>query len=311
MNQFVQKKFSREYKATIGADFLTKEVVVDDRLVTMQIWDTVRREGGERGGGGGRPPWTILPCRPRAGRPFCAPGRPRPFSPPSSQPTTHLTKPTSTNPKPTKKNPPRKTKTHQKTKQQAGQERFQSLGVAFYRGADCCVLAYDVTDSRSFEALESWRDEFLAQAAPRDPSRFPFVVLGNKADEAAGAGGGDAAAGGDAGGVSRPRAVTERRARQWCESKGSLPHYDTSAKTGLNVDLAFAAVAAAALRNDDEEERAALAAGGGAGGGLYGGGDAAGGGFGGDTLDLGGGGNGGLGGGGGPPRRAAPASACC
>ena len=23
----------------------------------------------------------------------------------------------------------------------AGQERFQSLGVAFYRGADCCVLA--------------------------------------------------------------------------------------------------------------------------------------------------------------------------
>ena len=27
----------------------------------------------------------------------------------------------------------------------AGQERFQSLGVAFYRGADCCVLTYDVT----------------------------------------------------------------------------------------------------------------------------------------------------------------------
>lgn len=26
----------------------------------------------------------------------------------------------------------------------AGQERFQSLGVAFYRGADCCVLCYDV-----------------------------------------------------------------------------------------------------------------------------------------------------------------------
>ena len=26
----------------------------------------------------------------------------------------------------------------------AGQERFQSLGVAFYRGADCCVLVYDV-----------------------------------------------------------------------------------------------------------------------------------------------------------------------
>ncbi|RZS20922.1 hypothetical protein BHM03_00053492, partial [Ensete ventricosum] len=29
----------------------------------------------------------------------------------------------------------------------AGQERFQSLGVAFYRGADCCVLVYDVNVS--------------------------------------------------------------------------------------------------------------------------------------------------------------------
>ncbi|CAD5184134.1 unnamed protein product [Musa acuminata subsp. malaccensis] len=31
----------------------------------------------------------------------------------------------------------------------AGQERFQSLGVAFYRGADCCVLVYDVNVVKS------------------------------------------------------------------------------------------------------------------------------------------------------------------
>ena len=37
MNQYVAKKFSNQYKATIGADFLTKEVMVDDRLVTMQV----------------------------------------------------------------------------------------------------------------------------------------------------------------------------------------------------------------------------------------------------------------------------------
>ena len=30
----------------------------------------------------------------------------------------------------------------------AGQERFQSLGVAFYRGADCCVLVYDVNNGK-------------------------------------------------------------------------------------------------------------------------------------------------------------------
>ena len=29
----------------------------------------------------------------------------------------------------------------------AGQERFQALCKAFYRGADCCVLVYDVTST--------------------------------------------------------------------------------------------------------------------------------------------------------------------
>lgn len=37
MNQYVNKRFSNQYKATIGADFLTKEVVVDDRVVTVQV----------------------------------------------------------------------------------------------------------------------------------------------------------------------------------------------------------------------------------------------------------------------------------
>lgn len=45
----------------------------------------------------------------------------------------------------------------------AGQERFQSLGVAFYRGADCCVLVYDVNVMKSFENLNNWREEFLIQ----------------------------------------------------------------------------------------------------------------------------------------------------
>lgn len=34
----MNKRFSNQYKATIGADFLTKEVVVDDRVVTMQVY---------------------------------------------------------------------------------------------------------------------------------------------------------------------------------------------------------------------------------------------------------------------------------
>lgn len=157
MNQYVNKKFSNQYKATIGADFLTKEVMVDDRLVTMQIWDT------------------------------------------------------------------------------AGQERFQSLGVAFYRGADCCVLVFDVTMPNTFRALDSWRDEFLIQASPRDPENFPFVAIGNKID-------------------LENRAVTAKRAQGWCQSKGNMPYFETSAKEAINVEQAFQTVAKDALAQESDVE---------------------------------------------------------
>lgn len=136
MNQYVNKKFSNQYKATIGADFLTKEVMVDDRLVTMQVLNICKN-------------FFFF------------------FSLSSPEMFVFLT--------------------HYlyftvQIWDTAGQERFQSLGVAFYRGADCCVLVFDVTAPNTFKTLDSWRDEFLIQASPRDPENFPFVVLGNKID---------------------------------------------------------------------------------------------------------------------------------
>lgn len=164
MNQYVQKKFTKEYKATIGADFLTKEIQVDDKLVTMQV----------RCGPGAAERRAAMPL-PAWGSHHAAPLQ---------------------------------------IWDTAGQERFQSLGVAFYRGADCCVLVYDVNSMKTFENLDNWRSEFLVQvsrpagpicssasprrwqrlaaavltvapgpqANPRDPENFPFVVLGNKID---------------------------------------------------------------------------------------------------------------------------------
>lgn len=134
--------------------------------------------------------------------------------------------------------PPSRTMRARQIWDTAGQERFQSLGVAFYRGADCCVLVYDVTSSRSFEDLENWRDEFLIQASPTDPEAFPFVVLGNKVDADGG----------------RGRQVTEKRARAWAASKGGIPYFETSAKEDINVDAAFECIARNALRNETEEE---------------------------------------------------------
>jgi Ras-related protein Rab-7A len=64
----------------------------------------------------------------------------------------------------------------------AGQERYQSLGTAFYRGADCCLLVYDITNPQSFETLANWKQTFLSKGMMTMPETFPFIVVGNKLD---------------------------------------------------------------------------------------------------------------------------------
>lgn len=66
----------------------------------------------------------------------------------------------------------------------AGQERFKSLGVAFYRGADVVLLVYDASDPASFANLLAWRNEFITQADPVDPDHsFPFILVCNKSEK--------------------------------------------------------------------------------------------------------------------------------
>jgi Ras-related protein Rab-7A len=44
LRRFVRNDFLHDYKATIGADFLSKDVDVDGCKVTLQIWDTAGQE---------------------------------------------------------------------------------------------------------------------------------------------------------------------------------------------------------------------------------------------------------------------------
>lgn len=104
----------------------------------------------------------------------------------------------------------------------AGQEKFQSLGYAFYRGADCCCLCYDITNRRSFENLNRWREQFMINAAPdeEDQVDFPILVMGNKVDR------------------EYERKVETEEAYEWCrqECGKSALFYETSAKQGLQVE---------------------------------------------------------------------------
>lgn len=39
----------------------------------------------------------------------------------------------------------------------AGQEEFDAITKAYYRGAQACVLAFSTTDRMSFEAVKEWK----------------------------------------------------------------------------------------------------------------------------------------------------------
>ena len=44
MKVFDNKGFTCNYKATVGADFMTKDVKVDNTVVCLQMWDTAGQE---------------------------------------------------------------------------------------------------------------------------------------------------------------------------------------------------------------------------------------------------------------------------
>ena len=37
MKQYVNKRFNKNYKATVGVDFFCKDIKIDDHVVTMQV----------------------------------------------------------------------------------------------------------------------------------------------------------------------------------------------------------------------------------------------------------------------------------
>ena len=98
----------------------------------------------------------------------------------------------------------------------AGQERYHSLAPMYYRGAQCAIVAYDITSSRSFRTMNKWVDELKDLG----PGGIQIIVVGNKCD------------------LEEDRQVTTASARQYAKSIRGM-FIETSAKMNVNVDQAF------------------------------------------------------------------------
>ncbi|XP_059413600.1 ras-related protein Rab-37-like isoform X1 [Carassius carassius] len=120
----------------------------------------------------------------------------------------------------------------------AGQERFRSVTHAYYRDAQgkytiftetfalltdfitALLLLYDITRKSSFDNIRAWLTE-IYEYAQKD---VVIMLLGNKSDMAA------------------ERVITHEEGEKLAKEYG-VPFMETSAKTGVNVELAFQAIA--------------------------------------------------------------------
>ncbi|XP_045474979.1 ras-related protein Rab-23 [Harmonia axyridis] len=99
IQRYCKGVFTKDYKKTIGVDFLERQIEVDGEDVRLMLWDT------------------------------------------------------------------------------AGQEEFDAITKAYYRGAQACVLAFSTTDRDSFEAAHSWKLK-----VENECGEIPTVIVQNKID---------------------------------------------------------------------------------------------------------------------------------
>ncbi|OWR49440.1 Ras-related protein Rab-23 [Danaus plexippus plexippus] len=99
IQRYCRGTFTRDYKKTIGVDFLERQIDIDGEEVRLMLWDT------------------------------------------------------------------------------AGQEEFDAITKAYYRGAHACVLAFSTTDRDSFLALHSWKLK-----VENECGEIPTIIVQNKID---------------------------------------------------------------------------------------------------------------------------------
>ena len=109
----------------------------------------------------------------------------------------------------------------------AGQEEFETITRAYYRGGGACVLAFSTTDRASFDALRSWK-----RKVEEECGRIAMVIVQNKVD------------------LLDQQTARPEEVQAMAETLG-LKLFRASVKDNLNVSEIFKYLAAEAMRLED------------------------------------------------------------
>jgi len=102
----------------------------------------------------------------------------------------------------------------------AGQEEYSAMRDQYMRTGQGFVLVYAITSRGTFDEIQTFRDQILRV---KDKDRVPMVLVGNKCD------------------LETERQVTTGEGADLAKSFG-CQHYESSAKTRINVEESFFAV---------------------------------------------------------------------
>lgn len=116
----------------------------------------------------------------------------------------------------------------------AGQERFRNIISSYYRGGECIIVVFDLTNRESFDNLNNWISE-IDTYGRKNPNPIIFVV-GNKVDKI------------------KDRKISYEEAKLFAE-KYEAQYIETSAKTNVNIEKLFIDVSSTLLEKNKDKKR--------------------------------------------------------
>ena len=140
INRFTDKEFKDKHLATLGCDFHMKTIMINEKMIKIQIWDT------------------------------------------------------------------------------AGMEKYQSITKSYYRGAQACLIVFDITNRESFESIDNWIENFNKFSNPN--IQKIILLIGNKCD------------------LGIDRKISYEEAENYSRVNNLL-YYETSAKDDINIHEVF------------------------------------------------------------------------